>query len=275
MIRLLIDGASDVTSAEALEHGWELIPISVTLDGEEVGELPFDGFYARLAASHGFPLTSQPSPHAFTGIFEEARDKGDQLVYLALSSRLSGTYQSALLARDIVGYDGIRIVDTRTATHAIHLLALEAQTMIEDGMALDEMVRHIERLKPKVRVIAALDTLEYLARGGRIPPSVAHLGDLARLKPVVSVSARGEVEVLAKGIGINRSLAQVAKLIGGRRVDPDHPILQIHTSGDENGERLARRLATMGIEADRTCQVGPTIGAHIGPGAAGLVFVSR
>lgn len=275
MIKILLDGASDITAAEAEAHGWLSMPISVSLDGEEVGSLPFDEFYGRLEDTDEFPLTSQPSPHGFVEIFEKAQEDGDQIIYLALSSRLSGTYQSACLAKEIVGYDGIHIVNTRTATQAIYLLACVAQDLIDEGHTVDEVVKRIERLKSRVRIIAALDTLEYLARGGRIPPAAAAVGDLARLKPVISVSAHGEVEVLAKSLGINKALGQVAKLVEARGVDTDYPVFAIHTKGDENPHRLDVRLERVGIVPEELRAVGPTIGSHIGPGAAGLVFVSH
>ncbi len=275
MIRILVDGAADLSTEECAERGIMRVPIPVDLDGVNYADRPYDEFYEALIHSANFPITSQVTPQGFVGFFEEAASAGDDLICLILSSGLSGTYQNALMAKEIVGYDRIHVIDTRHSTHAIRIMVDYAERLIAEGCSGDEIEHKILHLRPRVRIIAGLNTLEYLARSGRISNPLAIVGDIAHIKPVITFSSKGAVEVLGKALGIGKAVSQVFKLIKGRGVDEEYSSYEIYTYGEANTERLHGHLVRAGIHATGRLQVGPVIGGHNGPEALGMVFVSR
>ena len=186
MIKILVDSSSDYTPEETNEKGIILVPVTITLDGRTYTDgidLKRDEFFQLLTRSQSFPKTAQPSPQAFLTAFGEAKENGDELICILLSSSLSGTVQSALLAKSMADYEKIYIVDSLSATYNIKILADYALHLIKEGLSAPEIVDRIDRLKSHVKVVAVPDTLEYLYRGGRISRVSAAVGELANIKP--------------------------------------------------------------------------------------------
>ncbi len=275
MIKLLVDSASDCRDNTLYDA---FIPMVVHANGAEYRDgidLDADSFYTLLTGSEEFPRTSQPSPEDFRVFFQQAKEAGDELVYLCLSSALSGTYQSAAIAREMVEYDGIHLVDTRTASHGIALLARYARGRIDAGDSAGEIVAKCETLKGRIRIFAGVDTLEYLRRGGRIGKASALLGTVASIKPLITVSTDGEVEAVGKVLGLGRAIQTIADKVRNAEIDPAFPICSLYTYGEDNVDALEERLTALGVPASRRLQVGSTIGAHVGPGVYGVLFVEK
>lgn len=278
MIRILVDSSSDYTAAELETLQMELVPIHITLNGKDYRDgidITKDELYQLLIETGEFPMTAQPSPQSLLDVFEDAKEKGDSLIYLSLSSGLSGTYQTALLAKDMAEYDEIYIVDTRSATRAIRILAEHACKLRAEGKDAAFIADALENLKSRVTIYAALDTLEYLYKGGRLNRAAAAVGELANLKPIVHVTQEGKMAVPAKALGRNKALASLIKLISEKGVDTDFPAYSIYAYGEENTEKLEQKLGAAGIEVTDRLQIGATIGSHVGPGAYGLIFVAK
>lgn len=276
MIYLLLDSASDYDITG--KPGYEFVPISVSIGGKHYQDgvdLDKNTFYDLLVHSEEFPMTSQPSPQVFLELFERIRDDGDQLIYFALSSALSGTFQSAVIAKDMVDYDEIYLVDTATASCGIALLAQKAEQMRADGASAEEIVRVCEKLKGRIRIIAAVDTLEFLYRGGRLSRGAAAIGTVAGLKPILTVSPEGMVSVLGKSLGRGKAMQHIVKVMSGMELDEAFPIETLFTYGEENCEELEKRLRDAGYALSCRRQIGSTIGAHVGPGACGVLFVEK
>lgn len=277
MIRILVDSASDYTMDEVCQKQMEMIPIRITIgdksyrDGLDLGR---DEFYELLTASREFPKTSQPSPQDFLDVFRSAKENGDELIYIALSSALSGTYQSAVLAKNIVEYGKIYLVDSLSATYTIKVLADHACRLREEGKGAEEIVHETEALKSRVKVVAALETLEFLARGGRIGKATALIGNMANIKPLITVTESGQVETLGKCLGKNKAISAVIHQLKEERPDPAFPIYSIYSYGTENSEVFEKKLLLEGFPAKARLQIGSTIGTHIGPGAFGVIFVA-
>ncbi|MBR7132378.1 MAG: DegV family protein [Clostridia bacterium] len=276
MIKILVDSASDCRK----QYGkYDLfMPISINIDGTEYRDgvdIDANGFYKLLMSCVDFPKTSQPSPQAFLEIFEQIKADGDELIYFALSSKLSGTYQGACIAKDMTDYDGIHIIDTRTATHMIGLLADHAHRLINAGLSAKEIVKQCEKLKSRVKVLAGLDTLEYLYRGGRLSKTSATVGKIADIKPIITVSENGTVEVVGKMLGKARAMNSIVQKLNSIKLDKDFPLYSLYTFGEENCEGLEQKLKDEGYEISRRLQVGSTIGAHIGPGVYAVLFVTE
>ena len=275
MIKLLVDSSSDCKIDDGIIDGF--VPISVNIDGKEYQsgvDLTSDQFYELLMSAKEFPRTSQPSPQAFIEIFEQVKADGDQLIYLCLSSRLSGTYQGALIAKEMVDYDNIYIVDTLGATHIIGVLASYARSLINKGCTAGEIADKCEELKGKIKVYAGLDTLEYLYKGGRLSRASATVGELTGIKPIITVSD-GAVDSIGKCLGKIRAMNFILDKVKSHEINPDFPIYSLYTYGTENCETLEQKLGDNGYAIAERLQIGSTIGTHVGPGVYAVLFVEN
>lgn len=278
MIRIMVDTSADYTVEETKEKGIGLLPIHITMgdkDYRDAYDLTKEEFYDLLTGSSEFPKTSQPSLQDLLDAFEEAKENGDELIYITLSSSLSGTYQSAVLAKNMAEYDKIYLVDSLTATHMVRVLADHAKKLADEGVSAEKIVEELEDLKGRVKVYAALDTLEYLYKGGRLSKTSAVLGEMARIKPLITVNTNGEVAIVGKCMGKNKAITTLMKMIGDSQIDPDFPRYSVYTQGLENSDIFENRVRESGIEITERYQIGATIGAHIGPGVFGLIFVEK
>ena len=278
MIRILVDSAADFSAEEAKACNMELVPINITfedknyLDGIEITK---DEFYELLTSSEVFPKTAQPSPQDFLDVFEDVKEKGDQLVYISLSSALSGTFQSATLAKSMVEYDEIYLVDSLSATRAIRLMAEYACKLREEGKDAAMIAQELEAFRSRVVILAAVDTLEYLYKGGRLSKAAAAVGELANLKPIITVTQEGKMAVPAKALGRNKALSTLVKMVTEKDIDTTFPIYSIYAVGEENTEKLEEKLGKEGVRVTKRLQIGSTIGCHVGPGAFGVIFVTK
>ena len=278
MIRILIDSSADYTAEEAKQNNLELVSINITMGGKNYldgVDLTRDEFYELLTTSEEFPMTAQPSPQDFLDIFEDAKEKGDQLVYLSLSSALSGTFQSATLAKSMAEYDDIYLVDTLSATRAIRLMAEYACKLREEGKDAATIAEELESFKSRVVIYAAVDTLEYLCKGGRLSKAAAAVGELANLKPIINVTPEGKMAVPAKALGRNKAISTLVKMVTEKEIDTTFPIYSLYAIGEENTEKLEQKLGKEGVRVTKRLQIGSTIGCHIGPGAYGVIFVTK
>ena len=273
MIRILVDSSSDYTPEEIQNKNLYFVPLQIQIEGKNY----FDGvdidtktFYEKMVNTKEFFKTSQPSPQVFLNIFEEVKRKKETLICLLLSSKLSGTYQSACLAKEMIDYPNIYIIDSLSATCGIRLLSEVALNWIDENKNVEEIVSKLENLKHKIHIYAGVDTLEYLARGGRISKAAAAIGTLASIKPIISVK-NGEVVVAGKMRGVNKTTTFICDKVKSGMVDTLYPAYTIYSYGLENTKKLESKLD---IPYERV-QLGSTIGVHIGPNAFGVCFVSR
>lgn len=278
MIKLLVDSSSDLSSAELARMGADFVPLGVTIEGQDYLDgvnITRDRFYELLGNASEFPRTTMPSPAAFTGHFERARENGDQLICILVSSALSGTFQCAVTARAMVDYDDVYIIDVPGTAGCIRILAEHAARLRDAGCSAREIVMQLEQLKKRIRVYAALDTLEYLYKGGRLSRAAAAVGTIASLKPIVTFDEGGAVAVCKKSLSRARARADLLDIIRSRNVDPEFPVYSLYTSGTENVEYMEQQLADAGITVALRTQIGPAIGSHVGPGVYGVFFVER
>lgn len=275
MIKIMVDSASDCRNNEIYDM---FMPMAINIDGKEYLDgktMDNETFYSLLTTTKEFPQTSQPSPGDFAEYFEQVKETGDELIYFAISSGLSGTYQSANIAKDMVEYDGIHIIDTRTASHMIGLMAKYAKKLISEGKSAEQIVEICEALKGRIKIFAGLDTLEYLKRGGRIGKASALVGTLANIKPIIAVSEEGVVDPAGKALGVPRAIQMIVDKVKEYEIDETFPICSLYTYGEENVEKLEKKLAAEGYETAERLQIGSTIGTHVGPGVYGVFFVSK
>ena len=181
MIRIVTDSTSDLSADRAAALGVEVLPLSVHFGEESFQDgvdITKEEFYARLEQAETLPTTAQIPPETFIKTFERLTAQGDQVLGIFLSSAMSGTYQSAMIARDIVGEERIAVVDSQTVTFALGLLVEAACLLRDQGLSLEELRAQVEALAGRVRLLAVVDTLKYLKMGGRISGAAAVVGGL-------------------------------------------------------------------------------------------------
>lgn len=278
MIRILVDSAADLPMEELVAKNITLTPLTVTIGEDhykDVVELETEKLYEALLDGSKAVKTAQPSPQDFLNAFEEAKEAGDELICILLSSSLSGTYQSACLAKEMAEYDKIYVIDSLSATIGVKLLVDKALDMIAEGHTSETIVETIEALKGKIRIKAAIDTLKYLYIGGRVSKTTAVVADTVNIKPSITVSQEGYVEVVGKYLGVGRAVKDLVKQMKVANVDENFPIYAIYSHDKANSEKLIKSLTKEGIEVKDLYHLGATLGVHVGPGAFGVIYIEK
>ena len=277
-VRIVIDSASDITLQRADELHLDFMPLKTIFGEEEYLDgitITHKQFYEKLIECGTIPTTSQIPPYEFEEKFKEIREAGDTAVVITLSSLLSGTYQSAVLASD--GFeDCIFTVDSLNVSLGLQSLVLYAVRLRDQGMSAKEIAAELERVKNKIVVLAVIDTLEYLKQGGRISKTAAWAGTMLAIKPVISI-VKGEVVILGKARGSkngNNMLMQNVKESGG--IDFSMPYCLGYTGLDDTLLQKYIRDSAVLWEGKTDnlpiTTIGSTIGTHAGPGAIGVAF---
>lgn len=278
-VRIIVDSTTDL--ADGVRERLSVVPLTIVFDAEEFVDgvtITHREFYEKLIEGDDLPSTSQPSPAAFAQVFEEVKNAGDTAVVLTISSKLSGTYQSAVIAAEAYA-DRIYVVDTENVALGAGILAELALQLKDGGMEAREIAERIEKEKQKVHLIAMLDTLEYLMRGGRISRTAAIAGGLLNIKPVIAVE-NGVLETLGKARGSkqgNNLLVKEIEAAGG--VDFEKPLLLGYTGIDDSLlQKYIKDSAHLWeghTEKLHTTVVGSAVGTHAGPGAVAVAFFAH
>lgn len=278
-IRIITDSTSDISINQAAQMNITLVPLKVIFGDKEYKEgveITIDGFYEKLVKAERLPTTSQPSPDDFLKYFEEGKAVGDSIIVLVISAKLSGTYQSAMIAKEMVEYDDIHIINTDTVTSALRILVEQAVKLRGEGRNAEEIVTNLLKLKEKVALVAMVDTLELLHKGGRLSKSAAILGTLLKFKPLITVKD-GVVGVLGKERGVNKAIGRLAEIIdeqGG--IDTSYPVHLGYTANDDQCKLLKDKLEEKyGLNGMVMHPVGCVVGTHAGPGACLVTFVKN
>lgn len=279
MIRFLVDSTSDYLPAELEGRNIEFVPLSVTLNDKTYKDgidITKNEFYEILSSDSEIAAkTALPSPEQFLPYFRDAQEKGDDLICILISSALSGTCQSAIVAKEIVEYDNIYIIDSRTTTHALRTMVEYAERLRDEGASAVEIVEKLEDVKSRIKIAAGLDTLEYLCRGGRLSRTSATIGSIVNIKPIITVTEEGEVSVLKKCVGKVKARSFIVNTAKEEKIDKEFPIYTVYAYGEENCEKLEEALAKENIMVNGRHQIGSTIGTHVGPGAYGVIYVKE
>lgn len=277
-VRIIIDSTVDV-SPELLDRV-EVVPLTVSFGAEEYIDgvtITHEEFYNKLIESDVLPTTSQATPAAFADVFARLAAAGDSAVVITLAHQLSGTCQSARIAAE--DYDNIFVVDSGSVTLGAGILAEYALRCVDEGMDAKSIAAAVEVKKEDVCLIAMLDTLEYLKKGGRISATVAFAGGLLNLKPVVNIKD-GVINMLGKARGSkqgNNLLVQEINKAGG--IDFSMPILLGYTGlTDVLLKKYMTDSAALwenGVENLPYTSIGSVVGTHAGPGAIAAAFFRK
>ncbi|MBQ4149791.1 MAG: DegV family protein [Clostridium sp.] len=273
-IRIIIDSTTDIP--EQVLHQVEVVPLTVSFGDEEYLDgidLSRGDFYRKLEAGQILPKTSQPSPEAFAEVFQRIHEAGDEGVFISVASALSGTCQSAAIAA--ADYPEISVVDSRNVAVGTGILAEYALLLISRGITREELTQKLEKKREDICLIAMLDTLEYLKRGGRISKTAALAGGILNIKPVITVK-EGEILILGKARGAKKANNLLVELAEKNGVDYSLPILLGYAgTSDEllqNYIHDSRKLWEGHVENLEYAQICSVVGTHTGPGAVAAAF---
>lgn len=284
-VRIITDSGSEYKSSD--HPALEVLPLTVAFGDDvyrEGVDITYDQFYELLAEREEFPSTGQATPFLFQEALERAREAGEDVVIITMSSRLSGTYQNACMAATAAreaGLDTVRVVDSLNMTLGERIVVQYALQLVDEGLGANEIADALEASVPRVRIVGLVDTLEYLKRGGRISATAGTVGELLSIKPVITVTD-GEVIVLGKARGSKRGrtlLHQEIEKAGG--IDFDMPgALGYSGLSDKTLRKYLEEYRDVwegGIAEEDLpiSQVGAAIGVHVGPGGIAVAFFSR
>lgn len=278
-MRIITDSTCDLDFGFLEKKGVDVVKLNFFFGEEEYvdGEsMTRDTFYSRLEMAEELPTTSQPSPAQFVEAYEKALEKGQDVLVLTISSELSGTYQSATIAKEMVESDKIHIVDTKAGTLSLGLLVLEAIRLEEDGYSAANAKVEMERLAEKTRLTAVVGTLKYLQMGGRLSKASATVGSILNVKPILQL-IQGKIVAVGKARGKKASFEKVYELIKEQPIDENHEFVLGHSHQPELMEELLMFLKDRGVKVDHVTklEIGTVIGVHVGPGAVGLAYIGK
>lgn len=276
--RIIVDSTADLVPE--IKERVHIVPLTVHFGDEEYIDgvtIDHETFYNRLIESDVLPTTSQATPDAFMKEFDKIKEAGEEAVVITLASKFSGTYQSAVIAAS--EYENIYVVDSTSAAMGSGILVELAFKLLDEGKKAAEIARILEEEKKKIVVVALVDTLEYLKKGGRISKAVAFAGGVLNIKPVLSV-IDGEINMLGKARGSkmgNNLLVQEIDKAGG--IDFTKPVL-LGYSGISDALLLkyiedSRPIWEGNLNEVRYTSVGSVIGTHAGPGAVVVAFFKK
>lgn len=276
MIRILTDTASDFDLEEASTLGVTVIPMEITIGNQTFRDrydLTPDRFYEMLIESSEMPHTSQINSYTFEQEFEKIRKAGDSAIVILMSSKLSGTYQNAVIAAE--EYGNIRVVDSRNGSIGEQLLVRYALMLRDRNRTIDEIVHRLEVRRSQIRVLALLDTLEYIKKGGRLGPAAAAFGALLSIKPVLTIE-NGKLKVLGKARGSRNGNNFLNKEILETGIEIRLPVAVAYSGLDHT--KLdhyiddSRAVWEGVIDHLPVSRLGSTIGTHAGPGTIVVAY---
>lgn len=278
-LKIVLDSTSDLVPE--LLGKFEIVPLTVNFGEEEFIDgvtITREEFYAKLIESDVIPTTSQASPEAFERVFKKLVENGDEVLCITVASKLSGTYQSACIAAE--EFPGkVRVIDSKSVAIGSAILAEFALSLLEKGVSAEEIEKELIKKREDIIIVALIDTLEYLKKGGRLSKTAAFAGSLLNIKPVVSVED-GEINVLGKARGSKQGSNFLIKEIekaGG--VDFSMPMLLGYTGHDpymlEKYKEDSRFIWEGKVENLRETCIGSVIGTHVGPGAIAVAFFRK
>jgi DegV family protein with EDD domain len=272
---IVLDSTADLPDAADRFPNWRVVPLYVRFGDESLRDgvdITADQFYERLREGGVFPTTSQPTPGDFVAVYEQL-PQYDRVYSLHIAGTLSGTVESARAAAEQFG-DRIRVIDTESASAAIAMLALAIQRRLERGTTEEEIEALADRHRTKARLIFTLDTLDYLARGGRIGRATAFAGALLAVKPILTVRD-DEVVPLKRVRGTRSAFAEFRTMLeSGSRDEPSLRIGLAHAAAPDRLEQLESivRAARPHAQVELATPIGPVLATHAGPGAVGLFW---
>jgi DegV family protein with EDD domain len=274
---VVLDSTADFPEAQQRFPNFRVVPLYVRFGDEsfkDYVEMTPEQFYARLATAPQLPTTSQPTPGDFAAVYEELAPSYERILSLQISSTLSGTFASAEQASAVAGDGKVRVIDSRTVSASLAMLAMGVQRRLETGTTDDEIDAYVERYRREHHLLFTVNTLEYLAKGGRIGRAAALAGNLLNVKPILTIRD-GEVVPLKKVRGNHKAFAEFREIFLSTSTDSDRLKVGIaHATAPDRLEALRVMVEHERPHAqiEITTSLGAVVGTHAGPGTIGFFW---
>lgn len=276
MLRIVTDGAADLLPGWGKEYGIDMIPVNIMF-GEKSYlqgvELDNEGFYKLVDESKRIPKTSQPSPHQFVEFYRKVAQKGDTILSIHITAKLSGTYASAVsAAEELKGEFNVIPIDSAVGSLGIGLMCREARKMERAGKSVDEIIKYIEEIKSRILVILTLDTLEYAKMSGRVGAMRAALASLLNVKPI-AVLQDGVLNMADKVRTRKAALSRVIAMAKEQFGDKPVYLAVVHARDPKSGQALLDEAKThFNCKETMIGELAISIAANLGPGTVGIIL---
>ncbi len=277
-LQIVTDSTCELTRADQERLGVIVVPLTVHFSDESYYDgvdLSPEEFYEKLEQSETLPTTSMVPPERFTQVFEACLDRGDDVVGIFISSEISGTYHAACIARESFPQGKVSVIDSRSASLSLALLVLEAVKLRDAGCSAAELVEQMAALIKKVRFFAAVNTLKYLRKGGRISNTSAVVGEILGIKPIVAI-VDGTIHSIGKARGMTSAIKHLLQEALRQMPDLCHEFVFAHSGAPELMEKAITHLkGPLGLRSYFTCGLCATIGTYAGRGCVGIAYIAE
>lgn len=278
-IRILTDSVSDIPKELAQAAGIDVLPLSVNfgdhsyLDGIDLSS---EAFFEKLMAAEKLPTTSQVSPGTFMEAFEKHIHKGDQVLAILMSSKLSGTYQAACTAVEMLETDQVHVIDSQLVTFATGQIVLELAKLASEGLSMEDLIIEAHDMIKQTHCFFLVDTLECLLKGGRLKPAEALVGNLLNIKPLLTMRD-GELKSLSKARGRKKAIKEALKQIELKQLDLNGKHVALyHAVSEDYMKELHEALLEVYPKMEVTfAKVGAVVGTHSGIGCVAIAVLDR
>ena len=277
-IRIISDSTCDLSREDRERLQVEVIPLTVHfgekayLDGVDISN---EQFYDYLEQSENLPTTSQVTPQVFADAFKKHLDAGDEVVGIFISGGMSGTYQSACIAKDMLESDRLHIVDSRSATMGLALILSEAAKHRDAGFSAAQVAEYAAALSQKIRFLVALNTLKYVRKGGRVSATSAVIGELLDIKPIVAI-IDGTVQTIGKARGMQAAIKEMLQKALADLPDLKHGVAFAHACAPELAQKaIACMKEPLKLTDWLICSAGSVIGTYAGRGVVGFAYIAK
>ncbi|HHW19095.1 MAG TPA: DegV family protein [Firmicutes bacterium] len=277
-VKVVTDSAQDFDPAFLESLGVTVVPLTVHF-GDESYRDGFDmrgrAFYEKLRTSPHHPRTSQPSPGTFQEVFERLTGDGSSVVTITLSAALSGTYQAAVLAKEALPDRQISVIDSKAASGGYGIMAILAAEMAKEGRAFEEIVAKVRKMVDSLVTVFSVDTLDYLAKNGRIGKAAHFLGTILNMKPILSLDKEGYVTAIERVRGKGKVIPRMVEIARERLPSGEKIIACVsHADAPEEARKLKEMVtSTFPVERLFETEIGSIIGTHTGPGTLAVCIV--
>ncbi|WP_027623751.1 DegV family protein [Clostridium lundense] len=275
-IKIITDSTADLPKEIVEEHDIEVLPLLVNF-GEETYidgiDIDTQTLLEKMESSEDFPITAQVNPQRFLECYKGYLDEGYKIVSIHLSSKMSGTYQSACIAKDMLETDCIKVIDSLNVTSGLGLLVLKAATLKEAGLDIGEIEKEIIKAVPHVKSVLAFEYLDNLVRGGRLSRTAGIIGNVLGIKPILAVS-NGEMVVIDKVRGSKRAIRYIMDYLDKVGIKEDEPAILLHIANKDILTNLRETIKEKGNQFIE-CEVGCVVGVHAGKDACGVFFIEN
>ncbi|KHF39820.1 DegV family protein [Halalkalibacter okhensis] len=278
-IKIVTDSTADIPAELAEQLGITVVPLNVIFSEAESYEdgvtLTADDFYKKVKASNTIPSTSQPTPYQFEEVYRSLLNEGEgQIISIHLSSKMSGTYQAATIAKQSMDEDeAILVIDSKRASYAIGIMVVEITKLVNNGHSLEQCQERLDALLHDTNVFFMVDTLEYLQKNGRIGKASAVFGSMLKIKPILSLTEDGEVYPFEKARGQKKAMNRIVEILKEKYgSNPVHVGISHAVNEPLAKEMIERIKAEFDVKSDIITSIGAVIGSHVGPGTVSIAM---